>query len=79
MKNAMTVIFGLLVVVAASSLSMAADQDLKGSKDHPLLTRMPNFFISEYKDNEFDSHRFIGRNKQPIVIEGQQVLHRLTI
>jgi len=72
MKNAMTVIFGLLVVVAASSLSMAAGQDLKGSKDHPLLTRMPNFFISEYKDNEFDSHRFIGRNKQPIVIEGHK-------
>jgi len=41
-------------------------------KDHPLLTRMPNFFISEYKDNEFDSHRFIGRNKQPIVIEGHK-------
>lgn len=72
MKHAMTMIFSLLVVVVVSSLSMAADQDLKGSKDHPLLTRMPNFFISEYKDNEFDSYKFIGRDKQPIVIEGHK-------
>jgi len=49
MKHAMTVMFSLLVVVVVSSLSMAADQDLKGSKDHPLLTRIPNFFITDFR------------------------------
>jgi outer membrane protein OmpA-like peptidoglycan-associated protein len=49
-----------------------ADQDIKGGADHPLLSRMPNFFISEYKNTEFDSHKFIGQNKKPVSIEGHK-------
>ncbi|MBI4690737.1 MAG: hypothetical protein HY754_10820 [Nitrospirae bacterium] len=42
MKKVMAVVFGLFFVLASFGLSMAADQDRKGSKDHPLLSRMPN-------------------------------------
>ena len=33
-------------------------KDMAGSKDHPLISRIPNFFISGYKDIEFGSHDF---------------------
>ena len=72
MKNVMAVIFSVFFVLAGFDCSMAADQDVKGSKDRPLLSRMPNFYISEYKDTEFDSHRFIGEDKKPVSIEGHK-------
>ena len=72
MKNVMAVIFSLFFVLAGFDLSMAADQDVKGSKDHSLLSRMPNFWISDYKDTEFDSHKFIGQDKKQVSIEGHK-------
>jgi OmpA-OmpF porin, OOP family len=71
-KNVMAVIFSLLFVLAGFGLSTAADQDVKGSKDPTLLSRMPNFHISEYKDTEFASHRFINQDKKPVIIEGHK-------
>jgi len=69
MKKAMAVIFSLFFVLAGFGLSTAADQDRKGSKDHPLLSRMPNFHISDYKDTEFDSYKFIvDQNKKPVPV-----------
>lgn len=72
MKKVMAAIFSLFLVLAGSALSMAANPDVKGGKDHPLLSRMPNFHISEYKDSEFNSHRFIGNDKKTVSIEGHK-------
>jgi outer membrane protein OmpA-like peptidoglycan-associated protein len=66
-------------VVAVSGISMAAEADVKGSKDHPLLTRMPDFFISDYRYNEFDSHKFIDQAKKPVVVEGQKYYIRYSL
>jgi OmpA-OmpF porin, OOP family len=33
-------------------------EDTSGSKDHPLLSRIPDFYISAYKDTEFGKHTF---------------------
>jgi len=74
MKNASALIFSLFFVLAGVGLSLAADPDLKGSKDHPLLSRMPNFHISGYKNTEFDSHRFIDQNKKQVYVEGHKYL-----
>jgi outer membrane protein OmpA-like peptidoglycan-associated protein len=71
MKNLMAVILSIFFILAGFGLS-AAEQDVKGSVDHPLLTRMPNFFISDYKSNEFDSYKFIGQDKKPVSIEGHK-------
>jgi len=68
----MAAIFSLFFVLAGFGLSMAADLDVKGSKDNPLLTRMPNFYISAYKDTEFDSHKFNVQDKKPVSIEGHK-------
>lgn len=72
MKNITVVILGLFVVLAGFGLSSAADQDVKGSKDPSLLSRMPNFHISGYKRTEFDSHKFINEDKKQVIIEGQK-------
>jgi len=72
MKSVMAMIFSLFFVLASFGLSIAADQDIKGSTDHPLLSRMPNFFISDYKVSEFDSYKFIGQDKKPASIEGHK-------
>jgi OmpA-OmpF porin, OOP family len=79
MKNVMAVIFSLFFVLAGFVSSVAAEQDVKGSKDHPLLSRMPDFYIAEYKDTEFDSHKFIGQDKKTVSIEGHKyyILYRL--
>ena len=65
--------------ILACGVAMAADQDAKGSKDHPLLSRMPDFYIDAYKDTEFDSYKFIGQDKKPVSIEGRKyyILYRL--
>jgi OmpA-OmpF porin, OOP family len=79
MKNVTTIIFSLFFVLAIFNLSYAADQDAKGSKDHPMLSRMPDFWIAEYKDAEFDSHKFIGADKKAVSIEGHKyyILYRI--
>jgi OmpA-OmpF porin, OOP family len=41
-------------------------QDTKGSKDHPLITRMPGYYISSYKVSEFDGF-------EPTIIGGKDV------
>ena len=72
MKKAIAVIFSLFLLQALQVFSMQPDQDIKGSKDHPLLTRMPDFHITGYKDTEFDSYKFNIQNKTPEIIEGHK-------
>lgn len=71
MNKVIAIILCMLFVLVGLNVS-AADPDVKGSKDHPLLTRMPNFYISAYKDTEFDSHKFNVQDKKPVSIEGHK-------
>jgi outer membrane protein OmpA-like peptidoglycan-associated protein len=50
----------------------AQQQDVKGSKDHPLLTRMPDFFISGYTDTDFGTYKFLGADRKPVDVEGHK-------
>jgi outer membrane protein OmpA-like peptidoglycan-associated protein len=43
---------GLCLV--AATLAVAQDQDVEGSKDHPLITRYPGSIITEYVEKEYD-------------------------
>ena len=72
MKRSIIVLASLLFLASLNSLSQAPQQDIKDSKDHPLITRMPDFWISEYKVDEFGSYKFIGADKKPVVIEGHK-------
>jgi OmpA-OmpF porin, OOP family len=76
MKLRLSVIAIVIVGLLGLINSTQAQQDFKGSKDHPLLTRMPNFYIAEYKETEFASHRFIDQTKKPTDIEGRMCVIR---
>jgi OOP family OmpA-OmpF porin len=79
MKKVVSVIFSLLFLLTVEGFSQVPQQDIKGSKDHPLISRMPDFWISEYKENEFDNYKFIGGDKKPVIIEGHKysILYKL--
>jgi OOP family OmpA-OmpF porin len=48
----------------------AAQDDVPGSKDHPLLTRMPGFYIEDYEEKSFDQADFKNSAGEDIKIEG---------
>ena len=79
MKKLFVVVFSLFLLLPGKVQSQGNQQDIKGSKDHPLISRMPDFWISEYKVNEFDSYKFIGGDKKPVLIEGHKysILYKL--
>jgi hypothetical protein len=72
MKKVTIAIFSLFLILTTKALSVPQNQDVKGSKDHPMLTRMQNFHISGYAENEFNSYKFIGADMKPVVIEGHK-------
>jgi OOP family OmpA-OmpF porin len=56
-------------IILVSSLTMAvalAQTDVQGSKDHPLVTRMPDYYISKYDVSEFAGF-------DPTVVGGKDV------
>lgn len=65
-------ILSFFFLFTAMGFSDVSGQDFKGSKDHPMLSRMPNFSITGYKDIEFDSFRFVGADRKPEVVEGHK-------
>ncbi len=48
----------LTTVMCATTGVMLGAQDVEGSKDHPMLSRFPNYVISNYDVSDFGSHRF---------------------
>ncbi|MBN1291749.1 MAG: OmpA family protein [Candidatus Latescibacteria bacterium] len=53
--------------VLSTGTVIAREPDVEGSKDHPLLTRLPNFYIVEYEEHEFDTHTFyVGNTETPV-------------
>jgi OOP family OmpA-OmpF porin len=61
------IVFGLLFT---AGLVLAQQVDVPNSKDHPLLTRMPNFYISDYEYKEFDEADFKDNKGEDIKVEG---------
>ena len=57
---------------APLSTALYSHTDKPGSKDHPIFTRMPNFFISSYKEYEFDAHEFESTKEGKVTIEGHK-------
>ena len=53
--------------------SIQAQNDRKGSSDHPLISRMPNFWIAVYQENEYESHSFRDSSDAVTEVEGHFV------
>jgi len=74
MNKFIAVILCMLFVVVGLSVS-AAEKDMQGGKDHPLLTRMPDFYIAGYSDKDFDKYEFNVQNDKKIskvAVEGHK-------
>lgn len=79
MSRVWTAILGLLLSMASSDFAAAADADLKGSSDHPLVSRMPGFHITEYQTSEYASYPFFDKEKKRVSIEGRKFTIRYTL
>lgn len=66
----MKFIAGVFLGLVVGGASLAADPDVKGAKDHPLLSRMPQFHITSYKDQDFNSYKFVGKDGKRVEVEG---------
>lgn len=60
-----------LIMILCSSVIAVAETDKKGSADHPLFTRMPNMYIQNYKEAEFDQAKFPVKGSKPEAVEGR--------
>jgi OmpA-OmpF porin, OOP family len=60
-------VISLLFMLVSITLTIA--QDAEGCKDHPLFTRMPEYYITECKQN-FDQIDFVNSAGEDIVLEG---------
>jgi len=64
---------GILLLVSFLFLAMpplAAQADAEGCKDHPLFSRMPNFYIDDCEVNDFDSYEFNLDEEKTVSVEG---------
>ncbi len=53
-------------------------QDAEGSKDHPMLSRMPGYFITEYDAQDFGSYDFmIGADEKHVEGRYWKISYRL--
>jgi outer membrane protein OmpA-like peptidoglycan-associated protein len=78
----------MMSALAAEMLLVAAlpcaaqEKDIPGSKDPALLTRMPSFYIYDYKEVQFDAHDFLVKTPKALVkqhVEGHLMWWRYDI
>ena len=63
----------LLSLVALCFIFPAyAQDDIPGSKDHPMFSRMKGFYITEYVYEEFGSYRFYKESGEEVIAEGKK-------
>lgn len=65
-------LFFLVLGVALIAPDAAFGQDIEGAKDHPLVSRLANFYISEYEEFDFDEASFYDAADKEYVIKGRK-------
>lgn len=73
MRSATTRLAAALVVSLSVASLCFGQQDVAGSKDHPLFTRMPGFYIASYDQSDFDSYTFRDEKFGEVKVEGRHV------
>ncbi len=67
----LSLIFCLILLLSMPATALALKSDTKGSEDHPLITRLSNFYIDRYQKKEFDYEKF-STNDGSIRVEGRK-------
>lgn len=60
-----------MAVLAAMVPGLVRGQEPPGSRDHPMVPRMPNYLISEHEFNDFESAQFPAGNDREVNVEGK--------
>ena len=63
--------YALLVSIFLIGI-VKADEDAEGCQDHPLLSRMPDFYIQDCETKEFDQMYFVNKQGNDITVEGKK-------
>jgi outer membrane protein OmpA-like peptidoglycan-associated protein len=71
-RNLLQTLMVMAGVLLAAGLA-GAESDAEGSKDPPLFTRMPGWYINQYEENEFASHDFTGDKGNSVTVEGHKI------
>ncbi len=72
MKASRTIINSILIIMfVCVGQSLAQEEDAEGCKDHPMFTRMKNFYITNCESN-FDAVEFYVNDSDYKTIEGQK-------
>ena len=69
-KRLLCAVLVLYFSVILFSTHCSAQSDVQGSKDHPMFSRMPGFYISDYIEKEFESYDFTDENGNDVTVEG---------
>ena len=51
---ALTLAVGLGLLLSTSAAWAQVEKDVEGAKDHPLVSRMPGYYLSQYETKDFD-------------------------
>ena len=71
MRRALHVALAVLSVSVMLAPTALAQEDVPGSKDHPLFSRLPGFYIAAYEENDFGSHTFWDEKQREVSVEGR--------
>jgi OmpA-OmpF porin, OOP family len=61
----------VLVALLVCAAPVRAQEDISDSKDHPMVSRMPVYRISEYAFNEFEAYSFKKKNGPDQAVDGK--------
>jgi OmpA-OmpF porin, OOP family len=64
----------LFLFLLAGFAPIFAQEDVEGSKDSPLFTRMPGYHIYRYDDLQFDKYEFRVSDSKTQIVEGHHLL-----
>jgi outer membrane protein OmpA-like peptidoglycan-associated protein len=79
MKLRTKAFLGIILSILFVGVAFAQEEDMEGSKDHPLLSRMKNFYISGYEELSYDSHEFYDAEDHEYIIEGHKWVIEYTL
>lgn len=70
MKRCILVAASVAMLLLLCAVAVWAQEDSKGSKDYPLFSRWPGYYMDSYKHNKFDAYTYELKDKKEAV-EGE--------
>jgi hypothetical protein len=76
-RRRLRLLFPLWILFQQAAL--AQEEDVEGSRDHPLLSRMQDFYISGYEQYGYESQEFYDEQDNEYVIAGRKWVIEYTL